>query len=186
MTPMRLSPGPLSLALLVALTLALLSLGACNGDPHDACAGGTCVCEERATCDFACGAPPCHVACRPGSSCAGACANGTCTCDEGASCDFACDAPPCHVRCSADHPRCNGTCANGTCTCGPRSSCTFTCAAGPCHTECPEGARCVVLCPPETAGTQNCDIVTCAAGDPVICPDGRATTCGAPCPTDGE
>ncbi len=144
------------------------------------CENGTCRCESDAECDFTCEAPPCHVDCDAGSDCTGACANGTCVCDAGATCDFSCDAPPCHVTCAGDNPSCNGTCANGTCTCNAGSTCAFTCGAGPCHVTC-EGT-CVVDCPPGTAGTQNCDITSCSAGEITVCPSGAATTCGAPCP----
>jgi hypothetical protein len=41
----------------------------------------------------------------------------------------------------------------------------------------------LVECPEGTAGTQNCDITQCAAGEVVICPNGAATACGVACPS---
>jgi len=113
--------------------------------------------------------------------CRAACANGTCTCGSGSHCSFSCDAPPCHVTCEP-HTSCSGTCADGQCTCGENSTCSFTCAASPCHTSCAAGASCVVHCPAGLAGTEGCDIVSCAAGQPTVCPNGTAVTCGAACP----
>jgi hypothetical protein len=159
---------------------ALLSL-ACDRHHHD-CSNNTCICPAHSDCDLSCHAPPCNVTCEDNARCDATCANGTCSCQDHASCDFRCGAPPCHVRCSGDNDRCDGTCANGTCACGENSSCLFTCQSGPCHTECPEGASCVVLCPNAPAGTQDCDIVRCAAGLPVLCPGLGATTCNADCP----
>ncbi|MBL9025786.1 MAG: hypothetical protein JNL21_26560 [Myxococcales bacterium] len=163
--------------LLLSGGLALVLAASCG---EATCENGLCTCEAGANCDFECDAPPCHVDCGEGSDCSGACANGTCECAPEATCDFACDAPPCHVTCAGDNPSCSGTCANGTCACGSNSSCAFTCSAGPCHVTC--DGTCVVDCPPDTAGTQNCDITSCAAGEIVVCPGGAATTCGAPCP----
>jgi peptidoglycan/LPS O-acetylase OafA/YrhL len=159
----------------------LLLQGGCDRHTH-ACANDRCVCHPGDSCDIACEAPPCNIACEHDSSCEATCANGSCVCEHGASCSFACKAPPCHVECAGDHDHCDGTCANGTCACGPDSSCLFTCPSGPCHSECPAGASCVVLCPNGHAGTQDCDIVQCAAGSPTLCGDGYATTCNAPCP----
>ncbi|AKT42832.1 uncharacterized protein CMC5_070600 [Chondromyces crocatus] len=154
-----------------------------NPDCRGACANGECICGTGSSCDFRCDAPPCHVTCEGDNpDCEGTCANGQCTCAVGSSCDFDCGAPPCHVTCEGDNPDCEGTCANGTCACGPRSSCEFTCESGPCHTTCDEGSTCVVHCANGNAGTQDCDITACAIGDVVVCPGGRATTCGAPCP----
>lgn len=148
---------------------------------HGECANGNCSCEAGADCDFDCAAPPCHVACKGDNpTCDGACANGTCTCGVGSDCGFTCDAPPCHVDCEGDNPSCSGSCANGTCTCGPNSVCHFACESGPCHVDCQ--GTCLVDCPGQTAGTQDCDITQCAAGDVVICSNGLSTTCGAECP----
>jgi hypothetical protein len=166
--------------LLPALILLVIEV-ACSGVQAD-CSNGTCVCEANAQCNLTCDAPPCHVDCGSGSSCSGVCANGDCTCEEGASCSFTCGSPPCHVTCEGDNPQCDGTCADGQCTCGADSTCRFTCASGPCHTTCPAGAHCVVDCPAGTAGTENCDITSCAAGKAVLCAGGKATTCGAECP----
>jgi hypothetical protein len=163
-------------------TLACEQGSTCSG----ACANGACACDQGANCEFACKAPPCHVSCGQDSTCTGSCANGECTCQQGASCTFACDAPPCHVTCDGDNASCDGTCADGTCDCGPGSDCQFRCLSGPCHTQCREGARCVVSCPNGNAGTQDCDISTCAAGQVTVCPGGRAITCNAPCPTTGD
>jgi hypothetical protein len=175
---------PRSAALVVALLAVALVL-ACGHHESGDCSNGTCVCAAGASCDFSCDSPPCHVDCAAGATCSGTCANGDCTCEMGASCSFACGAPPCHVTCEGSNPACDGTCANGTCTCAAGSACRFACASGPCHTVCPAGASCVVVCPNAgVAGTQDCDIVSCGAGSPVICPDGLAVTCGAACPTD--
>jgi hypothetical protein len=153
-------------------------------DAADDCSNGTCACPTNDSCDFTCDSPPCHVDCSARSSCRGTCANGDCTCASGASCSFECGAPPCHVTCEGNNPVCDGTCANGTCTCAQGSDCHFACSSGPCHTVCPAGASCVVLCPNAgLAGTQDCDIVSCGAGDPVVCPDGLSVVCGTPCPS---
>ena len=144
------------------------------------CQNGICACPSGESCDFTCGAPPCHVRCDGDNpSCSASCANGTCTCGRGSHCAFRCAAPPCHVSCSAN-TTCSGTCADGQCDCGTDSTCTFTCSASPCHSTCAQGSHCVVLCPSGLAGTQGCDIVQCAAGAAVVCRGGNATTCGAP------
>lgn len=169
-----------ALATTALATLALF-FGLTSCDDELDCENGECRCLAGDECNLTCDAPPCHVVCEEDSSCSGACANGNCTCEAGADCDFTCDAPPCHVTCEGDNPSCSGTCANGTCKCGPNSTCTFECAAGPCHANC-EGA-CLVTCPPETAGTQNCDISQCGLGEVVVCPGGGATACGVPCPS---
>lgn len=166
-------------ALLLGLLLCL-ALG-CDDHKHK-CANDRCVCPAGESCEIACKAPPCNIECERGSDCEATCANGSCVCEHAASCAFECKAPPCHLQCAGDHERCDGTCANGTCACGTDSSCLFTCQSGPCHSECPAGASCVVLCPHGRAGTQDCDIVQCAAGAPTLCGDGYATTCNAPCP----
>jgi peptidoglycan/LPS O-acetylase OafA/YrhL len=166
-------------ALLLGLFLCLTA----GCDRHDRrCANERCVCPAGESCEIECKAPPCNIACRHDSDCAATCANGSCVCEHAASCTFACKAPPCHVECAGHHDHCDGTCANGTCSCGPDSSCLFTCQSGPCHSVCPAGAACVVLCPNGGAGSQDCDIVQCAAGEPTICGDGYATTCNAECP----
>jgi hypothetical protein len=170
---------PVRVAGMVVLLLGLAP--ACRHDEE--CSNGTCVCGAGENCDIGCAAPPCHVECDDRSTCSGTCANGDCTCDESARCDFSCASPPCQVICAGDNPSCAGTCANGTCTCGPNSSCQFTCSAGPCHTSCAAGSTCVVACPAATAGTEDCDIVSCAAGEAVVCPNGGATTCNAACPS---
>jgi hypothetical protein len=164
--------------------LAGLVAVACDDDQgsHARCDNGTCTCAALGECELECAAPPCHVLCEEGSQCDAACANGECACEERASCAFRCDAPPCHVRCEGENPSCAGTCANGTCECGPDSQCEFTCGSGPCHTLCGAGSSCVVHCPQGTPGSQNCDITQCASGEVTLCPDGRATTCNAPCP----
>lgn len=146
------------------------------------CANGSCGCGPDSNCSFRCVAPPCLIDCAPGASCSASCANGVCTCAEGGRCSFTCDSGPCHVTCEGNHEACEGECSNGQCTCGPNSSCTFRCLSGPCHTSCASGSDCVVECPPGTAGTQNCDIVACSHGAPVVCPGGVAVACGAPCP----
>jgi hypothetical protein len=146
------------------------------------CANGTCSCGQGDRCQFTCEAPPCHVTCDGDNpTCTAACANGTCTCGNGSQCNFTCDAPPCHVTCEATSS-CTGVCADGQCTCGAGSTCDFTCMSSPCHTSCAAGASCLVHCPAGLAGTSSCDIVDCAAGTPIICPDGTETTCGAACP----
>jgi peptidoglycan/LPS O-acetylase OafA/YrhL len=166
-----------------ALLLGLLLCLAAGCDRHDrTCANERCVCPAGESCEIECKAPPCNITCRHDSECEATCANGSCVCEHAASCTFDCKAPPCHVECAGDHDHCDGTCANGTCSCGPDSSCLFTCQSGPCHSVCPAGAECVVLCPNGAAGTQDCDIVQCAAGTPTICGDGYATTCNAECP----
>lgn len=157
----------------------------CAGDnPHcsGACANGDCTCGTGSDCDLRCDAPPCHASCEDGSTCTAECANGDCTCGRGSRCAFECNAGPCHVTCDGDNEICSGVCSNGTCSCGPDSGCEFTCDAGPCHTECAAGSTCLVRCPNGNAGTQDCDILSCAAGEPVVCPDGMATVCGVPCP----
>jgi hypothetical protein len=171
------------LVLLFTLGPLNLVLAAC-GRHHRDCSNDSCTCPAGADCELSCHAPPCNVTCENDSSCEATCANGMCSCEPHASCDFACGAPPCHVRCGGDNAHCNGSCANGTCACGERSSCQFVCESGPCHNECPQGASCVVLCPNATAGTQNCDIVRCWAGAPVLCPGLHATTCNAACPSE--
>lgn len=169
------------LAALAGLTIALtMTTSGCRSE--GGCRDGMCACPAGDSCDLGCPAPPCHVECAGDNPmCDAVCANGTCTCGNGSNCSFSCQAPPCHVTCAA-RSSCDGTCANGQCVCGAGSSCTFTCSASPCHTTCAAGARCVVLCPAGLAGTQACDIVDCAAGAPMVCPGGNATTCGAPCP----
>lgn len=182
------TPNSMGRALLtfVALWMLLTFAASCDGDRQRDCSNRACSCPEGHDCEISCHAPPCNVTCEQGSRCEATCANGMCTCQEGASCDFACKAPPCHVRCAGQHDRCDGTCANGTCACGPDSSCAFVCESGPCHVECPAGARCVVLCPHAPAGTQDCDIVRCAAGSPTLCPGLGATTCNAECPVTSD
>lgn len=172
----------LPIFLLLAFGGGALALDGCDRDHRRDCSNETCFCPNGLSCELSCSAPPCNVACGEESSCEAACANGTCSCERGASCAFQCGAPPCHVRCAGGHERCDGTCANGTCACGVDSACVFECESGPCHSECPSGASCVVLCPNATAGTQDCDIISCWAGAPVLCPGGHATTCNAPCP----
>jgi hypothetical protein len=168
-----------------AASFALIAACSHHDDGVYDCSNGTCACPGESTCAFSCAAPPCHVDCGPGSACQGTCANGECTCETGASCSFACGAPPCHVTCEGSNPRCDGTCANGTCTCAAGSACRFACASGPCHTVCPAGASCAVSCPNAgVAGTEDCDIVACAAGTPMICPDGLSIVCAAACPGD--
>jgi hypothetical protein len=173
-----------SAARFAAVLASFAAISGCNhhDDVAADCSNGACVCPENATCAFACDSPPCHVDCGPGSACNGTCANGDCTCETGASCSFACGAPPCHVTCEGSNPRCDGTCANGTCACAAESDCHFACSSGPCHTLCPAGASCTVVCPSlGVAGTQDCDIASCAAGAPTICPDGLTIVCGAAC-----
>lgn len=157
--------------------LCALVAGCRDDDPLD-CHDGTCVCPANHACDAPCGAPPCHLDCQPGSDCSGECGNGTCTCRAEATCNFDCQSPPCHVTCEGDHPYCDGVCANGTCSCGPNSSCAFTCSAPPCHAECGEGSACGLLCPDGYGN--GCDFTACAAGEPMICPDGIAV-CNAGC-----
>ncbi|MFT3926873.1 MAG: hypothetical protein QM778_30285 [Myxococcales bacterium] len=165
-----------------ALFLSLANSHCQDDHSPDRCANGTCICDAREDCQFACEAPPCHVACGADSTCSGACANGECTCGERASCGFVCDAPPCHVTCDGSNPACSGECANGTCDCRPGSSCEFTCLSGPCHTLCGAGSSCVVHCPNAPAGSQDCDIARCESGSITLCPDGKSTTCNASCP----
>ena len=157
-----------------ALVAGCRSTGECNN--------AVCACPSGDSCDFVCGTPPCHARCNGNNdSCNAQCANGTCTCGQGSHCSFTCKESPCHVSCSANST-CSGTCSDGQCDCGAGSTCNFTCMTSPCHSTCAAGARCVVLCPPGRAGTQDCDLVACAAGVPLICPGGNATTCGAACP----
>jgi hypothetical protein len=166
-------------------SVAVVLVASCGHHESADCSNGTCTCAAHDTCDFSCGSPPCHVDCGSGATCSGTCANGECTCEEGASCSFSCGAPPCHVTCEGSNPTCDGTCADGTCTCAAGSTCHFACASGPCHAACPAGASCVVACPNAgLAGTQDCDIVSCGAGSPVVCPDGLTLACGAACPGD--
>lgn len=178
--PVRTQKEVMTVLRLVPMLFALL-VGCDRGPGHD-CSNRECVCPEGRDCELSCHAPPCNVTCEESSRCEAECANGTCACQRGASCAFLCTAPPCHVRCAGDNERCDGTCANGSCVCGQASSCEFVCESGPCHSECPEGASCVVRCPNAPAGTQDCDITRCWAGPPLLCPDGRATTCNAACP----
>src|SRR5690349_17729250 len=97
------------------LAIAMLC-AACSGS---LCTDGTCTCPTRASCDFMCTTPPCHVMCEgQNPECMGACANGTCTCGTGSVCDFECTAPPCHVACQGTNASCTGACANGMCQCG--------------------------------------------------------------------
>lgn len=154
----------------------------CDG----ACGNGECRCGPGSDCEFECQSPPCHVDCEDDSTCTGHCANGVCTCAQGSDCSFRCDAGPCHVACEGDHPTCDGECSNGSCDCGPNSTCAFTCLAGPCHTSCAQGSSCTVACPGGGAGTQDCDIVSCWEGAPVVCGDGVYTVCGAPCPEPSD
>jgi len=173
-----------SVFMMWGLLMSVLALTfACDNQSGD-CSDGTCTCPPNVSCIFSCNSPPCHVDCASGSSCTATCANGECTCELGAGCSFACGAPPCHVTCAGSNPTCDGTCANGTCTCAQDSVCHFRCESGPCHTICPTGARCVVTCPNVgVAGTQDCDIITCASGTPVLCADGLSIACGADCPS---
>jgi hypothetical protein len=164
-----------------AFVAAVIPLASCHSTVD--CSNGTCACASDDHCEFACGAPPCHVDCASGSTCSGTCSNGTCTCQRGASCAFECGAPPCHVACEGQNATCSGSCSNGTCTCGAGSQCAFRCLSGPCHATCAPGASCVVECPNGLAGSQDCDIVECASG-PVVCGGGAATVCNAPCPGD--
>jgi hypothetical protein len=164
---------------------ALAAVVACNSGGASDCSNGTCLCPAGTSCELGCAAPPCHVDCGNGSACTGTCANGTCTCEEGAECEFSCGAPPCHVACTGSNPTCDGVCANGDCSCGPNSVCHFACQSGPCHTTCEAGSVCVVDCPPGTAGTQDCDMPTCAAGQAITCPTHDHVVCGtSTCPTD--
>jgi hypothetical protein len=150
----------------------------CSGE----CANGDCTCGENSSCDFACLSPPCHVRCAESAECSGECANGTCTCDRGASCGFTCQSGPCHVKCAGDNELCSGECANGGCTCGANSTCNFTCTDHNCSASCAAGSHCALECPDGRAGEQGCRFSACASGEPTICPDGRTTTCNAPCP----
>jgi hypothetical protein len=170
---------------LLPLLWLCLALVGCDRDERRDCSNRACVCPNGADCELTCAAPPCNVACGEDSRCEATCANGMCSCERGASCAFECGSPPCHVRCDGENERCDGTCANGTCACGVDSACEFVCESGPCHSECASGASCVVLCPNAPAGTQDCDIVECWAGAPVLCPGGQATTCNAACPDAG-
>lgn len=154
----------------------------CAGDNPDCyaeCANGDCSCGRDSHCDFGCLSPPCHVACGPKSECAGVCANGTCSCAIGARCDFLCKAGPCHVECEGNNPSCGGECANGDCTCGKGSSCVFECTDVNCHIHCLEGASCLLDC---SKSASSCGFETCAAGEPVLCPDGTTIACGRACP----
>ncbi len=154
----------------------------CEGDnPHCVaeCANGTCECGLHSTCSFECLAPPCHATCGEDSECVGTCANGTCTCSTGAACEFDCAAGPCHVECEGQNPTCDGVCANGTCHCGAGSTCTFACSDANCKVECAAGASCVLECANGGAG-QECAFSECSA--PMVCADGRAVACHAPCP----
>jgi hypothetical protein len=171
---------PRLVVFLVVFFLGAVNVG-CHHEGGD-CHNGICDCSPGASCHLGCSAPPCHVTCGGDNPvCDGVCGNGTCICGSGSSCAFECQSPPCHVTCAA-HSDCSGTCANGQCVCGEDSTCIFTCASSPCHTTCSPGASCVVFCSAGGAGTQACDIVACADGAPVICPNGNATTCGAACP----
>jgi hypothetical protein len=168
-------------------TLSLIAwalvLAACH-DNHGAfaCNNGECVCGQKASCDFVCAGPPCHVTCESASACSGECANATCACERGASCDFVCDSGPCHVQCKGDNAHCAGECANGSCTCGANSDCYFACTDHNCSASCAAGSHCVLECPDGRAGTQGCTFTSCASGSPTICPGGLATTCNADCP----
>jgi hypothetical protein len=128
------------------VALILSSAGFGCGPDHGVCHGNDCVCRKGEECQFACSAPPCHVACAGDNErCDGECANGECTCGRGSDCHFGCNAPPCHVACDA-RTSCSGTCADGECTCGSESSCVFDCKAGPCHVTCAEKSTCSGVC----------------------------------------
>jgi hypothetical protein len=159
----------------------------CAGDNPSClgeCGNGGCFCGPRSHCQFGCKSPPCHVTCDPASECAATCANGTCRCESGSTCDFTCLAGPCHVECAGQNQSCDGECANGECSCGPSSTCHFVCRDGNCPASCGLGSSCVLECPNGRAGEQGCRFEDCAAGEPVVCPDGRATVCGASCPAN--
>src|SRR6185312_15110870 len=183
----RLLPVPVDrrhvrLPVLIGLAAAFVFAAAFGCGRSGGCHNGVCGCPQGASCELGCSAPPCHVTCEGDNpSCQAVCANGTCTCGSGSDCSFACHAPPCHVTCES-HTTCSGTCANGQCACGEDSHCSFTCLASPCHTSCAAGASCVVHCPTGLAGSGACDIVSCAAAAPIVCPRGDLVTCGAPCP----
>src|SRR5262249_2698625 len=134
------------------------------------------------SCDFSCQSPPCHVMCKGDSDCAGTCANGSCTCARGASCSFDCQSGPCHVSCAGDNQHCDGECANGSWSRGANSQCHLRRNDHKCSATCAAGSSCVLSCPDGRAGEQGCVFNSCAAGKPVICPGGLATTCGADCP----
>lgn len=150
------------------------------------CGNGDCICEPKSKCDFYCYSPPCHVHCNGNSHCSGECANGDCNCSSGSNCTFNCLAGPCHVNCDGNHEMCDGVCANGSCNCGPNSSCSFSCLDSDCKASCASGSACTLECPDGNPGKDGCRFDYCAAGDAQICPDGRHTVCGTPCPTDLE
>ena len=127
---------PLSSRLLAALSLCwLATLTGCDDD-DDECRDGQCVCEQGASCELGCPAPPCTAICAGDNpSCSATCANGSCGCGPESHCDFFCASPPCHVDC-ASASTCSGGCANGDCLCERGASCTFECLAGPCHVNC--------------------------------------------------
>lgn len=169
-------------ALRAVAAMRLVTALGCDSGPVAACDNETCVCPAGASCDIACASPPCHIACGGDNPfCGGSCANAECFCGVGSSCQLDCVAPPCHITCAGQNPSCRGACANGTCTCGPNSHCDFVCQSGPCHATCAAGSSCSMSCPPGLVGTANCAIEQCAAGQPVLCPNGKETTCGAPC-----
>lgn len=162
-----------------ALVLSTLLPG-CPNDPRF-CENESCTCRAGDECDIHCLSPPCNLQCKEESKCNGGCANGSCVCEDSARCEFECITSPCHVTCVGNN-ECSGACANGTCECGHDSSCQFRCEGGPCHTLCRQGASCVVSCPDGTAGTEDCDIPSCAAGKPAICPGRNVMVCNARCP----
>ena len=156
-------------------------LPACRNDPRY-CENESCRCRAGEECDIQCIAPPCNLQCEEESKCNGGCANGMCECKDSARCEFECIASPCHVTCVGNN-ECSGACANGTCACGPDSSCHFRCEGGPCHTLCAQGSSCIVSCPDGTAGSEDCDMPSCAAGVPKVCPGKRTMVCNARCPS---
>jgi hypothetical protein len=168
------TPASISRNLLSCFWVAasLLSLAACSVESD--CKNQACVCDEGATCDFDCVAPPCHIECRAHTDCSGQCANGSCKCASNSNCAFGCDAPPCHVNCAANTD-CSGTCANGECSCGSDSACDFNCQAGPCHVECGARSTCNGECSNgncECGTDGKCDF-TCKEGNcKTICPSG--------------
>lgn len=150
----------------------------CEGE----CGNGECICGAGSECDFQCQSPPCHVDCQGNDWCSGVCADGDCDCSVGSICVFDCLTGPCHVNCEGDNPQCDGVCANGTCTCASNSNCVFSCMDSDCRVDCEANAACVLECPDGNPGAHGCSFSTCAAGEPVICPDGIHTVCNAECP----
>lgn len=166
----------LSLVILIGATL----VGSCG---PARCEGGVCACNNGASCDFVCDAPPCKVECEGNNKqCNGECANSDCSCGPGSTCEISCHSEPCHLECVDSS--CAGECGNGTCTCEEGSTCDFECKSGPCHVQCKgnhtqcdgECANGSCTCGPDSTCDFECTDANCS----FVCEAG--SSCLATCP----